>query len=246
MLPYGVRDKDGKFHFKMSEMTQSLDRIERVPAFHRIIAQNRLLGVSVKIDLLELKDARSRLFTPGGATDWGLYNNDYIVAFRCLMDAIHEHREKFAPLISDGDVIDFIFDEQTERKFILSFWDEYAEARSAKAKSLLGASPRFENDKICLPLQAADLWAGITRIWYEAGKPKVMQLGTSTVWSINYLSLYSMTIEYDEKSLVEGLKSSLQYKHHNPNLCDRDEWWKYVRGLIQGSSRLHVRSQNIS
>ena len=37
MLPYGIRDKDGRYHFKMSEMATNEDRMQRIPGFFRII-----------------------------------------------------------------------------------------------------------------------------------------------------------------------------------------------------------------
>src|SRR5208282_4352305 len=51
MLPYGIRAKNGGFHFKMSEMTSSPERMERVGAFYRIIDSHDLIPLSCKISI---------------------------------------------------------------------------------------------------------------------------------------------------------------------------------------------------
>ena len=63
--------------------------------------------------------------------------------------------------------IDFIFDNRSEKKEIISAWDETVEKTDDVIKGLIGATPRFENDREFLPLQAADLWAWWVREWYE-------------------------------------------------------------------------------
>jgi hypothetical protein len=40
-------------------------------------------------------------------------------------------------------------------------------AASPEVLALMGETPAFRNDETVLPLQAADLWAGVTREWGE-------------------------------------------------------------------------------
>jgi hypothetical protein len=69
-------------------------------------------------------------------------------------------------VLTAGEKIDFIFDEQTEKKVIYRIWDEFAETRPDSYRVTLGNTPRFENDQDFLPLQAADFWAWWARKWH--------------------------------------------------------------------------------
>jgi Protein of unknown function (DUF3800) len=89
------------------------------------------------------------------------------VGFRGLVDGFHLERERIQSEIPLNETVDFIFDDQTEKSFIMSAWNEYLAARPDDIRDYYGATPRFENDQKFLPLQAADLWAWWVRRWYE-------------------------------------------------------------------------------
>ncbi len=164
MLPYGIRDKRG-FYFKMSEICINNERIERVPAFYRVIDRHPLLGISCKINMVDLRKAISRIWSLNRSIDWGPYSDPYIFTFRALIDCVHAHRGKI-PQLPD-EKIDFIFDQQSQGKRILLAWDNFLSTRKEEVRSRFGAHPRFEDDRDFLPLQAADLWAWRIREWYE-------------------------------------------------------------------------------
>lgn len=182
MLPYGVLNKNNRFHFKMKEMAQTPERLSRVGAFYRIIEEHALMSISCRINIAELKRARERIHVPGLSIDWDFLGNPFMVAFRSLMDMFHSHRSKLAEVVPQDQKVDFIFDNQSEKKIIDAGWDDYIANRPPESKDLYGARPRFEDDNDFLPLQAADLWAWWVREWHEAGAPERMERPDFGTW----------------------------------------------------------------
>jgi hypothetical protein len=168
LLPFGVRADDGSFHFKMTEMATIPSRMERVGAFYRIIEKHDVIPISCQLNISELHRAQSRFWILHKTFDWGPYRDPFICAFRGLMDSVHDLRLQM-PLLPADETIDFIFDEQSQKKLIWRAWDEYIETKPPGVRELYGSSPRFENDRKFLPLQAADLWAWWIRKWYNDG-----------------------------------------------------------------------------
>ena len=62
MLPYGILDSNGRYHFHMTEMAMNLERRKRVPAFYRIIEKHALISISSSINLDDLKRAKERIW----------------------------------------------------------------------------------------------------------------------------------------------------------------------------------------
>jgi hypothetical protein len=173
MLPFGIRRGDGRFHFKMAEMAANPERMARVPGFFRIIEKHVLCSISCKINTADLRRARNRLYLSSRPIEWGIVENSYLVTFRGLLDTFHTHKAKFLEGIAPvEEKVDFIFDNQAEKKGILATWDEYVTNRPEVSKGTYGATPRFEDDLDFLPLQAADFWALWVRKWYEEGNPQ--------------------------------------------------------------------------
>ena len=64
--------------------------------------------------------------------------------------------------------VNFVFDEKTEQKRLLSVWDAIVTDAPADVKPGLGAAPTWARDDTTLPLQAADLEAWwLRRRWIE-------------------------------------------------------------------------------
>jgi Protein of unknown function (DUF3800) len=177
LLRAGVITKDKRgcdtYHFKMSEMAINSERMERVPAFYWLIEQYVAVSISCCLNVSGLHRARSRLYVPKLAIDWGYMTNPYMVSYRCLMDMFHNHRQRIAEIIPVDQPVDFIFDEQThEEKVIQRTWEAYIANRPDAIRQLYGRKPQFQNDQEFLPLQAADFWAWWVREWSEQGKPE--------------------------------------------------------------------------
>lgn len=213
LLPLGTRTKNGKFHFKMSEMAQFPDRMKRVPASYALIEKYVTLSVSVRLNLLEFRRAheitKTKLSHIGLAPDYGKWCNPFVMAFKGLMDEFHLSRSEDAikGKIPIDAKVDFIFDDQSEKKFLLREWEDYLSKRE-EARSLFSSHPRFENDQEFLPLQAADLWAWWVREWYEEDAsvyPDKMRAFDFGAWQGKSRSVLAMS--FTEKSLVEMLET---------------------------------------
>jgi hypothetical protein len=171
LLPLGTRAKNGSFHFKMSEMAATPERMARVPAFYALIEKYVTLSVSCRMNLVDFAHARERVETIASRLNITInlsrWNNPYFVVFRILMDGFHARREVVKSSIPLDEQVAFYFDNQGEKSFILAAWDEYIAERDDEIRGYYGTTPRFENDQKFLPLQAADLWAWWVREWYE-------------------------------------------------------------------------------
>jgi hypothetical protein len=172
LLPkFGTLAENGKYHFKMSEMAESDERMKRVPVFYKLIEDNVISSVSYRINLIDFARAQERVHAIASRFNWnihfGLWASPHFFAFRGLLDKFHEEREKFQSKLPLDQKIDFIFDDRTEKGPILKAWDEHLEVKEEHVRAYYGATPRFENDQQVLPLQAADLWAWWVREWYE-------------------------------------------------------------------------------
>jgi hypothetical protein len=210
ILPYGLRNKDGAFYFKMSEMALTPERMRRVPAFYRVIENNTLMALSCAVDLGALKRARERISIPRAQIDWSDYANPYLVTFRHLLDLFHVHRLNIPHRIPLDEKIDFYFDNQTEKKIILSTWDQYINSREDQYKKFYGATPRFEDDLDFLPLQAADLWAWWARKFEEEGRLENIKTGDFGAWKHIKRGYFVTHITFTEEHLVENLTSILR------------------------------------
>jgi hypothetical protein len=90
----------------------------------------------------------------------------YFLCFYQIVDAITSARDLFPP--TDG--LDYIFDEQQDiGKRAVHWWDRLKAVASWRDTEHLGSTPVHRDDKCFLPLQAADLYAGLRRHRIEAG-----------------------------------------------------------------------------
>jgi Protein of unknown function (DUF3800) len=169
LLPLGTLSNQGAYHFKMAEMAQTAERMNRVPAFYRVIENHVRLSISARMNLADFAAAADRckktLAAHNFQVDLAKWGNPYFFLFRGLIDEFHKSREdegvdRHLPL---DEKVDFIFDNQSEKGFIIYLKNE----EGKKTRQYHGATPRFEDDKDFLPLQAADLWAWRVREWYE-------------------------------------------------------------------------------
>ncbi len=168
MLPYGTRASNNQWHFKMSEMALNQERLQRVPAFLNIIDKYDLTPISACINLTQLEADIKRIFSINVFIDKAVAYNPYMITFKLLMEAFHGSRQLIS-LIPNSEPVNFILDQQAEKPAILRYWDEYRDFKSQNNRWLFGATPRFEDDKQFLPLQAADFQAWAICRWYEEG-----------------------------------------------------------------------------
>lgn len=193
------------YHFKMSEMAMIDERMSRVPAFYRLIEEHVAVSLSCAYRIVDLERAKQRIYIPNAIIDFHHYNNHYMFAFKMLMDMFHTYREIIERFIPVGDKIDFYFDEQAEKKIIVPMWDDYIRNRPAHVVGRYGATPRFEDDREFLPLQAADLWAWWVRKWTSEGHPELQDGPDFGSWQGKRAGFPKLAFTADEDSITKGL-----------------------------------------
>lgn len=214
LLPLARRGgKDWKFRFKMSEMAQSKEGLRDTAAFWRVIERNVAFAFSVAVNEWDVRRALARtvLVRPAVPVDWGTRSNTYFIAFQSLMDALHSFDwNQVTGGHYPAGVVDFIFDEQAEKKAILSAWSEYLDHPQRQPyRARYGATPRFEADDQFLPLQAADLWAWWVRKWTEDGTPEKIGGMDFDAWSMER-QIPKITIVTSEDALAFAARQALR------------------------------------
>jgi hypothetical protein len=205
LLPLAMRDRDGRYYFKMREMNRA-DKLPHVPAFYKVLEDNVLCSLSASYNLHDLERAKERIYVPGlQHIDWSHYNNRYFYAFRLLMDMFHSHREKIVKVVPLDQKIDFYFDNQKEKGLILAMWDDYMAKRPPETRQHYGATPRFEDDKDFLPLQAADMWAWWIRKWIIEGNISNLEKPDFGGWQAKRDNHLKIHIDVTEDQIVEHL-----------------------------------------
>jgi hypothetical protein len=175
LRPFGTPRPDGRYHFKMHEMAARPDGIAKSEPFYRVIEENVLGWVSVRLNQQELRNAIRRINIPGALIeDWASFGNPWYIAFRYLMDQFHFNRSKMDEAYG-SEKIDFIFDSGVDKRSVLEIWEGYLNARPDEVRKYYGAVPRFEDDMDFLPLQAADFWAWWVRRWTHEGAPEKIE-----------------------------------------------------------------------
>ena len=148
-------------HFKMSEMAMNAERMARVPIFWDIASRHGQLLLSMVLKLEHIKKARERVHVPGMKIEWGGLQHAYVYSVDLFMRSFLLYMDHSGKALPPGSVIDFVFDEKSEKKFILAGWDSFMYSQKTEIRQRFGNMPRFEIDHDYLPIQAADCLA-----WY--------------------------------------------------------------------------------
>lgn len=146
------------YHFKMQEMVKTGERQSRIPAFEKVIYDHALCEFGWGLRLSDVHAAMGRVKVPGidlNAMAPALTAFHFI--FFAMMEQFSSWIQQSPQKIID-EPVDLFFDEQSEKKVIVSNWFDYTEAHSY-IRPVFGSLPRFESDHDFLPLQAADYLA---------------------------------------------------------------------------------------
>ena len=179
MLPWATVQPDGRHRFKMSEMAMSPERMGRLPAFHTIINNHVEMSIATVIDRKLLNKFLDDLVAyvirdvNGHKTEVELnidnvknvWRDQFFFAYLSLMDTFHKLASEGSDSFNIPGKVDFYFDETSKKGKILRGWDDYLAIRPAEYREKYGATPRFEDDEVFLPLQAADFRAWWVRRW---------------------------------------------------------------------------------
>jgi len=222
---------DHGYHFKMSEMAATEDRLENVKPFNRLIEKHVSCSISVSLKLADILNARDRLIVPGMRIDLGELANPWMLGFRCLLDMLASNRDMLAELIPPDAPIDFYFDERSEKHKIYRGWDEYLEGRP-QLRHLYGNQPVFGSDQKYVALQSADLWAWWIRRWHLAGTPAKIAGPNFGSWEGKRKGFFKADISFNEDQLFTTFKQLAEeilgkasvFDRKTVPTCELPEW----------------------
>lgn len=187
--------------------------MEHVQHFYRCMEIHLPIFVSSHFNAKAFERAKRRIYVVGAISIWDI--NLYFVAFRCLMDKFHLEFEEFSKHVPPEETriilnepIDFYFDETSDKVHIQKIWGEYMEARPPEIRKRYGSQPRFADDRLFPPLQAADLWAWWVRKWIADGHPEYIfdpEFGTFKKSEQNRPRL-TIDISFEEDDFIPTLK----------------------------------------
>jgi hypothetical protein len=213
LLRFGTLDKTGDYHFHMVEMAQSEERMERVIAFRRIIEKYAILSIAIKVNVNDLKAAIHRIYVHGFDINFTHYKHPFIFSLFGLMRTFNENRIKFDHLIPAHEPVHFFFDESEHRRLVTSTWRRFTKSIPDDWRHLYESTPNFGDDKVHLPLQAADLWAWWVRKRYEQGERDRLFGGDVFDRHLEQRYVPKVFVEYKQdkivKNLIETVKSSI-------------------------------------
>lgn len=136
-------------------------RDERVALFFSIIERHAMMGVTCAIH-----NAMYKAIFQDLNKELRRLNHPYAILFLGIVSRIANWFQK----AGRSDPIEFVFDRQPDQMDkIIAGWELFSRvAVREELRPLLASQPIFRNDKIDLPLQAADLHAWWTRKALEA------------------------------------------------------------------------------
>jgi hypothetical protein len=123
---------------------------ERAKAHYRIIQEHAFASICIAVPLRPIAQA---------VDDFGLppwMKNPYYLAWKGILSVYMGYNKK----VGLNTPIDFIFDDQTEKKKVLAAWDTLYQNTPQRYKRFIPNMPTFRSDDDFLPLQAATLSRG--------------------------------------------------------------------------------------
>lgn len=194
-------------YFKMSEMGWSPERIERASWFYRVIEEHVSLAISCVIPVQMFQRCMRAAPWPAGI-DLSLVDNPYYVAFHAMVNGLAHEQTAWGI----KKPVDFIFDEESIRKFDLDDWYRMKIAATPEARAVMGDPPIYRNDITTLPLQAADLYAWWVRKWaLEGTADGVKNLRFS--WTVQRPDLFRLHMPLCEEDMKDQIARMLSSEH---------------------------------
>lgn len=223
LLPLAPLDSKLKRNFKFSEFVSAgEERLQHLPAFAKVISDHIQCTIVFVMHVRELQHAQTRVQVPGTGIHFRHWSNPYLFAFLQCLGSFHHHRDKFPPLIEEDEEIRFIFDDQSEKSKILRAWEGYIDSiTSDTIKERYRVPPRFEDDAVFLPLQAADLISGWCRYWIERGISPQKGRFTAYGRAIGPPSMKVIVIHMQEDMIVDFfMKEARRRTTKDQYVCD--------------------------
>jgi hypothetical protein len=144
-------------------------------------------------------------------------NKSIKFAFRELLKHFHlgrisEHKKLLERRLPLHDPIDFYFDNESSSSEIIGVWERFVATRPENIRHLYGSVPRFEDDEVFLPLQAADFWAWWVRKGAEDGKLKQVANADFGFWKGSN-NIMAIVMTANEDQLVQSIITALQAEY---------------------------------
>ncbi len=178
-------------------------RDERLSLFYDVIERHIPAAISCVIPIETLKSVVRSFDFPSLKGNRKLLENPYYLALPSLITLTAKYQDK----MQLNEKIDFIFDEQVmEEDKIHQSWSFFKKNFPPALLHNLSGHPIFRNDKELKPLQAADLWAWVTRKRYN--EKITGDLKWEPPWR-ERKPIHQLHIEYDERSIRALLNESL-------------------------------------
>jgi Protein of unknown function (DUF3800) len=199
---------------------------QKVRGLCRVIRHFEPHSIHCSISRVDVKDVLAPAVPRGFA-------NPY---FHCFQGIIIPFATTFAP-IWRGVPVEFVFDEQGELGTeALFFYKLIRDGQPKKVRALLSKDPTFGDDKVILPLQAADVLAWHVRRHSESG--------STTDWCVpDYLSHdgHHMTVDMDRVH-VQELASKFMTIPGVGHIQKKRDWKETIRLLRDFSEKRSVSS----
>jgi hypothetical protein len=216
LLPWAPLNKEGVRRFKLAEMGSGEEAGRRILCFFRVLEAHAPTTVYVAFRLSDLEKAKARIVLPGVNIDWQFVGSPYATAFHSILYALHTHRDQLAEFVPLDQKVEFIFDKLDQSKLIARQWDNYVETSDEQVRPFLPTTPRFENEEEFLPLQGADLMAGLIRRSLEGADFDPLS-GQSSKADASI-----MRIDIDEDTMVKNLIRTLSHGRPGDVIYDLD------------------------
>lgn len=223
LRPMGTLRTDGTYHFKMSEMAVSDERMSRVPAFHTVINKHVRATIGAVVDPDDIIKAMARIRSvPPSLLIWSDEAfSPYFMALRTALDSLQQLRLQRPDIVPPNEPIAVYFDENSEARLVREIWARYA-TNTHEIDNIvkLLRGPYFEKDDKFLPIQAADFRSWWLRKWIvERGSDELRRAFNAKEnlfpFSTAAQGIYHSIVVPDEEYWVQTLKSWVEY--NNPD-----------------------------
>jgi hypothetical protein len=133
-------------------------------------------------------------------------HNPYYLAFWTLVSSFARRQQ----IVGFTEPVDFIFDDQAEKKRIRAAWAAFVESAPDHIRPSIGAAPVFMDDTKVKPLQAADLMAWHTREWNEAVITHDLEKTFNPALPLFQREYQGLGVKLDEAALRRMLKDIMK------------------------------------
>lgn len=221
---FGVLGQDNRYRFKMSEMAQLDERMERLAPFVHVMKSCIPFSISCGFSFSDYNNAKSSLVVVGA--DMGKVRfNPYEINLKTLLVAFGEQIDNYLLTVGVGERVRFTFDHRPEEKRIVKDWAKWIERFPNSRR--YSDPPKFEDDNECLPLQAADFWAWWVRMGYE-------EAGDMMAYVRNFpdFGLHRAAYRLEEENFRIGMAAMVRQQFPGVVIYDRRSGLEIPPGIV--------------